>query len=136
MAYLDGVTRAVEAVQALHTDRVVHAVIIDPHSGAATLIRPLTAEGIKVSQPTSAEIAEAHGLFLDKLKAGELRHVEDPRLDAAVHNGTTRRLGRRGHLGPKRSDPPISHPSPPPPSPYGPPAPTATSSSFGPSDEP
>ena len=62
-----------------------------PHSGSATLVRPLSAV-VKVTAVTSQQLAEATGLFLDAVNAGRLRHVPDPRLDAAVRTAATRRL--------------------------------------------
>ena len=92
-AYLDGTGFVVAEVAALRAARTVLAVAVDPHSGAATLIKPLAAARITVTAPTTSDVVIAHGLFLDKLAAGELRHVSDPRLDAAVRYGVQRPLG-------------------------------------------
>jgi hypothetical protein len=91
--YLDGATAAVDAVTALRTERTITAVAIDPHSHAATLIRPLTGAGVTVTELSTSDVVIAHGELLDELAAGRLRHVGDPRLDAAVRHGTQRPLG-------------------------------------------
>ena len=92
-AYLTGVSETVTAVLGLRTERTVSAVVVDPHSGAANLIRPLTDAGVAVTQPTTSDVAVAHGAFLDLVAAGGLRHVGHPALDAAVRAGAQRRLG-------------------------------------------
>jgi hypothetical protein len=92
-AYLDGTAGVVDAVQELRVNRRVDAVAIDPHSHAANLIRMLTEAGIRVTELSSRDVAAAHGQFLDELAAGRLRHVGDPRLDAAVRHATQRPLG-------------------------------------------
>jgi len=92
-AYLAGVADAVSTVLRLRVERTVRAVVVDPRSGAANLIRPLTEAGIAVTEPSYGNVAAAHGEFLDRLAAGELRHVSSVELDAAVRAGTERRLG-------------------------------------------
>ncbi|HEX8135563.1 MAG TPA: hypothetical protein VF880_19300 [Actinomycetes bacterium] len=102
-AYLDG-TDPVAAVLELQQQRTVLAVVVDPHSNAATCIRPLEAAGVTVTRPTSGDVAEAHGLFLDELAAGRIRHRGQPELTAAMRHLEQRRLGgasapeRRGAL--------------------------------------
>jgi hypothetical protein len=102
-AYLEG-TDPVGTVQALEQTRTVLAVVVDPHSNAATCIRPLEAAGVKVTRPTSGDLAEAHGAFLDALAAGRIRHLGQPPLTAAMRHLEARRLGgasapeRRGAL--------------------------------------
>jgi hypothetical protein len=102
-AYLDG-TDPTAAVLALREERVVVAVVVDPHSHAATVIRPLEAAGVEVTRPGSADVAEAHGLFLDELAAGRIRHRGQAPLTSAMRHLEQRRLGgataaeRRGAL--------------------------------------
>jgi hypothetical protein len=102
-AYLDG-TDPVAAVVELQQQRTVVAVVVDPHSHAATCIRPLEAAGVEVTRPSSGDVAEAHGLFLDELAAGRVRHRGQPTLTAAMRHLEQRRLGgataaeRRGAL--------------------------------------
>jgi pimeloyl-ACP methyl ester carboxylesterase len=93
-AYLDspadGVTSVVVALQAART---VTRVAIDPHSHAATLIKPLRAAGVRVTELSTSDVVVAHGDFLDELNAGRIRHVGHPQLDAAVRHGMQRPLG-------------------------------------------
>lgn len=91
-AYLSGVSGVVEEVLRLRSERTVHAVVVDPRSGASNLIRPLLAARVRVTEPSYDAVATAHGDFVDKNNAGELRHVSDPLLDAAVRAMTERRL--------------------------------------------
>jgi hypothetical protein len=102
-AYIDG-TDPTAAVLELREQRTVLAVVVDPHSHAATSIRPLEAAGVTVTRPTSGDVAEAHGLFLDTLAAGRIRHQGQAELTAAMRHLEQRRLGgasapeRRGAL--------------------------------------
>jgi hypothetical protein len=102
-AYLDG-TDPVAAVQALQDQRTVLAVVVDPHSHAATTIRPLEAAGVEVTKPGSSDLVVAHGLFLDELAAGRIRHRGQAQLSTAMRHLEQRRLGgasapeRRGAL--------------------------------------
>ena len=102
-AYLEG-TDPTATVLTLRETREVLAVVVDPHSNAATCIRPLEAAGVTVTRPNSGDVAEAHGLFLDTLAAGRIRHLGQPPLTAAMRHLEQRRLGgasapeRRGAL--------------------------------------
>jgi hypothetical protein len=78
----------------------VLAVVVDPHSNAATAIRPLEAAEVEVTRPNSGDVAEAHGLFLDTLAAGRIRHLGQPPLTAAMRHLEQRRIG--GASGPER----------------------------------
>jgi hypothetical protein len=98
-AYLDD-TDPVAAVQRLRKEQELAAVVIDPHSHAATAIRPLEAANITVTRPNSGDIAEAHGLFLDELAAGRIRHLGQPELSSAMRHLEQRRLG--GATAPER----------------------------------
>ena len=101
--YLDGPGGAVDAMLRLQAVRTVSAVVVDPHSHAATLIRPLTDAGVRVTQPSTSDVAVATGQFLDGLAVGRLRHDGNEKLTAAVRHGTSRPLSgavaweRRGH---------------------------------------
>jgi len=90
--YLSGVSGVVPEVLQLKAERTVHAVIVDPRSGAANLIRPLRDARVRVVEPSYEAVAVAHGDFVDTNNAGELRHVRHPFLDAAVRAMTERRL--------------------------------------------
>jgi len=98
-AYLDG-TDPVQAVQRIHSDRKVVATVVDPHSNAATTIALLKAAGVKVTEPSSTDLAVAHGHFIDGLRAGKIRHLGQERLTAAVRHLEQRRLG--GASAPER----------------------------------
>jgi hypothetical protein len=91
LAYLTG-TDATSTVLRLRETRTVQTVVIDPHSPGATLIKPLTDGEIAVTQPSTSDIAVAHGTFLDELAAGRLRHAGQAELDAAVRHGAQRPL--------------------------------------------
>lgn len=92
VAYLDG-TEAVPEVLRLRAERTVSAVCVDPHSAAATLIRPLTDVGVMVTELSTSDVVVAHGMFLDELAAGRLRHTGSPELTAAVRHAMQRPLG-------------------------------------------
>jgi hypothetical protein len=96
LVYIEG-TDPVGAVQQLLP---TVAVVIDPHSHASTAIRPLESAGIPVTRPSSGDVAEAHGLFLDSLAAGRIRHQGQAELTAAMRHLEQRRLG--GASGPER----------------------------------
>jgi len=94
VAYLDGTASAVAETLRLADELAARAVVIDPHSQAATLIHPLEEAKLKrLVKPSTSDVVVAHGLFLDELAAGRLRHVPHPRLDEAARAGTQRRLG-------------------------------------------
>jgi hypothetical protein len=101
--YLDGPAAGVDAVLELRRSRKVVAVVVDGRSHSATLLKPLQGTGVRVTQPTTSDVAVAHGLFLDELNAGRLRHDGHPALTAAVRHATARPLSgaqaweRRGH---------------------------------------
>jgi hypothetical protein len=103
-AYLDRPADPVSTVLDLQAGRSLIAVAIDPHSHAATLIKPLREAGVPMTELSTSDVVVAHGDFLDELNAGRLRHVSHPQLDAAVRHGMQRPLGgastweRRGDL--------------------------------------
>jgi hypothetical protein len=104
VAYLDG-TDPVGAVQRLRGERKVLAVVVDPHSHAATAIRPLEAAQVKVTKPASTDVVVAHGGFLDALAAGRVRHAGQAELTAAARHLQQRRLG--GASAPERRGAPV-----------------------------
>jgi hypothetical protein len=91
-AYLDG-TDPVEAVLKLKDERKLGQVAIDPHSPAATAIKPLVAARVRVVELSTHDVAVAYGQFLDELNAGRLKAASSPLLSAAVQHGTSRALG-------------------------------------------
>ena len=98
-AYLEG-TDPVPAVLELRGEWTVLAVVVDPHSHAATCIRPLEAAGVEVTTPASSDLVVAHGEFLDALAAGRIRHRGQAELTSAVRHLEQRRLG--GATAPER----------------------------------
>src|SRR5215469_17018391 len=68
------------------------AVIVDPRSQAATLLRPLADAGVPVTEPGTADVAVAHGEFLDLVNDGALVHLNQPPLTAAVRAAQQRPL--------------------------------------------
>lgn len=99
VAYLDG-TDPVAAVLSIRAEWTVVAVAVDPHSNAATAIKPLEAAGVAVTRPTSSDLVVAHGTLLDALSAGRVRHAGQERLTTAARHLEQRRLG--GATGPER----------------------------------
>jgi hypothetical protein len=67
-------------------------VIIDPRSPAATLIGPLRALGVDVTEVNTHQVALAHGWFVDELRAGRLKIHDHPQLDLAAQHALTRPL--------------------------------------------
>ena len=68
------------------------AVVVDGRSQAATLLGPLAEAGIVVSQPSTQDVAAAHGVFLDLVAEGGLEHLDQPPLTAAVRSAQQRPL--------------------------------------------
>jgi hypothetical protein len=92
-----GERKAPEADEDRFPSRKLRAVAIDPHSPAATLIKPLTDPlrnaGVKLLEPSTSDVVVAHGNFLDTLAAGRLRHAGQSKLTDAVQAGTQRPMG-------------------------------------------
>lgn len=91
--YCDGTLAAPAAILRLRDDLGARAVVIDPHSQAATLLLPLKRLKVAVTTLSTSDVVAAHGTFLDELRAGRIRHVPHPRLDDAARAGQQRRLG-------------------------------------------
>jgi len=68
------------------------AVVVDPRSQAATLLRPLADAGVFVTEPSTADVVVAHGEFLDLVRDGMLAHLEQPPLTSAVRAAQQRPL--------------------------------------------
>ena len=68
------------------------AVVVDPRSQAATLLKPLAEAGVLVKEPGTADVAVAHGEFLDLVNDGRLAHLDQPPLTAAVRAAQQRPL--------------------------------------------
>jgi hypothetical protein len=68
------------------------ATVVDPRSQAGTLLRPLAEAGVFVTEPATADVAIAHGDFLDLVNDGRLAHLNQPPLTAAVQAAQQRPL--------------------------------------------
>jgi hypothetical protein len=68
------------------------AVVVDPRSQAGTLLRQLADAGVFVTEPGTADVAVAHGEFLDLVNDGRLAHLDQPPLTAAVRAAQQRPL--------------------------------------------
>jgi hypothetical protein len=68
------------------------ATVVDPRSQAGTLLRPLAEAGVFVTQPATADVACAHGEFLDAVNDGRLAHLNQPPLTSAVQAAQQRPL--------------------------------------------
>jgi phage terminase large subunit-like protein len=72
----------------------VAAVVIDKRSAAASLITPLEAAGVTVVTTTAQQMAQACGQLYDAAtETGQLAHLDDPLLNAAIRGATTRPCG-------------------------------------------
>ncbi len=69
------------------------AVVVDPTGPAGSLIAPLEAAGLEVTQPSAREAAHAAGDVFDAVAEGTVRIVPRPALDAAVAGAQQRPLG-------------------------------------------
>jgi hypothetical protein len=103
-AYLPGPDAGTGEVLSLRAGRSVRAVAVDPLSPGATLIRPLEAAGVTVTQLSTSDVVVAAAEFMDALKGGRLKIVASPELDRAARLVMTRPLAggsawmRRGAL--------------------------------------
>jgi hypothetical protein len=93
-AYLEGTSHGGtvrDMVVSRGTSKVL-AVMIDPRSPAATLVDPLKALGVEVTEASTHVVAAAHGDFLDELRAGRLAIEKHSALDAAAKYAMSRQL--------------------------------------------
>lgn len=68
------------------------AVVVNPKSQSGTLLKPLADLGILVTEPSSQDVAVAHGEFLDLVNDLGLEHLNQPPLTAAVRAAQQRPL--------------------------------------------
>lgn len=68
------------------------AVVVDGRSQAGTLLRPLADLGILVLEPSTQDVAVAHGEFMDLVADGGLEHLDQVPLTAAVRAAQQRPL--------------------------------------------
>lgn len=67
--------------------------LIDPNGPAGKLIGPLEAEDIPVRKVTAQEFTQASMAFVDRVTEGQVRHLGQPRLTAAVAGVSCRDTG-------------------------------------------
>ena len=77
------------------------AVVVNPKAQSGTLIKPLAEAGIIVLQPSTQDVAEAHGIFLDLVNDVALEHLDQPPLTAAVRAAQQRPLAGANAWDPK-----------------------------------
>jgi hypothetical protein len=68
------------------------AVVVNPKAQSGTLIRPLADAGIAVTEPSTQDVAVAHGEFLDLVNDGKLEHLDQEPLTKAVRAAQQRPL--------------------------------------------
>lgn len=69
------------------------AVVVDPRSDAGTLIRPLKEAGVWLTEPSTQDVVVAHGEFMDLVNNGQVAHLGQAPLTAAVKAAQQRPLG-------------------------------------------
>jgi hypothetical protein len=77
------------------------AVVVNPKAQSGTLIRPLADAGVLVLEPSTQDMAEAHGVFLDLVNDGGLEHLDQPPLTSAVRAAQQRPLSGANAWDPK-----------------------------------
>jgi hypothetical protein len=92
LVFYDHPRDAVTRLAALAAKHDPVAVVVDPRSQAGTLLRPLADAGVFVTEPATADVAIAHGEFLDLVNDGRLAHLNQPPLTAAVQAAQQRPL--------------------------------------------
>jgi hypothetical protein len=98
-SYLSGTDPAAVVAELQRQPRPL-AIVIDAHSNAATLLKPLEDAGFKITRPSSVDLVVAHGRLLDLLAEGRIRHRGQAELTSAVRHLEQRRLG--GATAPER----------------------------------
>jgi len=92
LVWYDHPRGAVDRLAGLNVKHDPVATVVDPRSQAGTLLRPLADAGVFVTQPATADVAVAHGEFLDAVNDGRLAHLDQPPLTAAVRAAQQRPL--------------------------------------------
>jgi hypothetical protein len=92
LVWYDHPRGAVTRLAALQSGHDPVSVVVDGRSQAATLIKPLAEAGIVVREPSTQDVAVAHGEFLDLVNDGRLAHLDQPPLTAAVRAAQQRPL--------------------------------------------
>jgi hypothetical protein len=91
----------VAALAALYVKHDPVAVVVNAKAQSGTLIEPLKNAGIIAVQPSSEDVAVAHGQFLDLVNDGGLEHLDQPPLTAAVRSAQQRPLAGAQAWDPK-----------------------------------
>jgi hypothetical protein len=92
-AYFDGTNVAAAIADMIkQRPRAITATLLDPRSPAATLLEPLQALRVDVTEASTHVVSAAHGCFLDELRAGRLAIEKHPALDTAAKYAMTRPL--------------------------------------------
>jgi hypothetical protein len=105
LTYIDGsdVAHVIAGLAATRPGLI--ATVVDPQSPATTLLEPLRKiHRITVTEPSARDVALAHALFLDELKAGRLRYVEHDALTTAAQHAMARPLAGAEALERRRVD--------------------------------
>ena len=92
LVWYDHPRGAVERLRELGEKHDPVATVVDPRSQAGTLLRPLAEAGVFVTEPGTADVAVAHGEFLDLVNDGRLAHLDQVPLTAAVKAAQQRAL--------------------------------------------
>lgn len=83
------------------------AVVVDGQSPAVTLLPELISRRVRVTVTNYADMVKACGLFVDGLRDGEITHIYQPALDAAVAGARKRNIGQGGGWGWDRRSPDV-----------------------------
>ncbi len=83
------------------------AVLVDSQSPAMALVPDLSAARVPVTVSGAGDMVKACGLFLDRVKAGEVTHFDQPVLNAAVAGVRKRDIGSAGGFGWDRRAPDV-----------------------------
>jgi hypothetical protein len=85
-------TDATARIVSLWEEQKLEQIVIDPQSQSSTLCAPLKAEGMPLLEVSPREVAAMHGIFLDGLQDGRIKHQGHSALGAAVRGAADRPL--------------------------------------------
>jgi hypothetical protein len=91
----------VAALAGLYEKHDPVAVVVNAKAQSGTLVEPLKTAGIIAVLPDAADVAVAHGQFLDLVNDGGLEHLDQPPLTAAVRAAQQRDLAGAQAWDPK-----------------------------------
>jgi hypothetical protein len=77
------------------------AVVVNPKAQSGTLLKPLAEAGILVTEPSTQDVAVAHGEFLDLVNDGRMAHLNQKPLTDAVRAAQQRPLAGANAWDPK-----------------------------------